>query len=366
MGSALVEYSEFAVLATPAQPPHSNLFAPKFFHFIFALLAEPRNDFFEILLALLTNLTINALLFCSHAGVFVVVFIAFTCDPSFGITFPKSYTQADLAKRPPSSDISEQAEEIFQNYLQTLNPTHLLRFDSKYSGPGIEGTNIEFELVDSKRGQQCSSGCAGTLRVLGDHYFGKLFTYEEFERHDSEYPSPDSLVDLGTLGPHETSLVGEQLRKAFTGHDTVHFLDRLITTAWRIDDITAVFLRVFDSLNVYKARTVTIAFDGSLHEPGKVQIVLGALGDEHYPDVPVHRQRKTWGPDPKGAEIGRIPLRARTITFYYYSLPTSLHELDSELLMVKLNDNGLEFNSSYEFDTREDILRSSPAQASTF
>ncbi|KAJ3768998.1 hypothetical protein FB446DRAFT_749666 [Lentinula raphanica] len=275
---------------------------------------------------------------------------------TFHVTFPSGhYPMADLTKRPPSSNTSEQAKEIFKNYLHTLNPTHMIQFKTRYVGPGIEGTDIEFELFDSGSGQQCSSGCVGVLRVLGDHYFGKLFTDEDCERHNCDYPSPDSLVDLGTLGPHETrssktlfveysplkssytgntpprpynphdgrfpsrwytlhndqpkllnTLVEEQLRKAFTCHDTVHFLDRLITTAWRIDDITAVFLRVFDSSNGYKARTVTIAFDGSLHEPGKVQIVLGALGDEHYPDVPVHRQRKFWGPDPEG--VGTLPI----------------------------------------------------------
>ncbi|KAJ3753468.1 hypothetical protein EV360DRAFT_87763 [Lentinula raphanica] len=274
---------------------------------------------------------------------------------TFQVAFPSTqpYSRMDLEKRPPSSDTPKEAKAIIQTYLRTLSPTHSVEFKTEYHGPGIEGTDIKFDLLDSEPGQECSgeAGCKGVLRLLGGRYFGRLLTDSEFKREGSEYPKPDSLVNLGMLEPRLrwspsnkfssktlfveyeplninpflgkepptpippespvpwytlkdaqeevlNKLIEQQLEKKFKTKfksvSAVHFLDRLITTALRIDDITAVFLRVIDSSKGYKAYRVTFAIDRSLSEPLKLQLLLGA-GDA-YPDVPqVNGKRQNLG-----------------------------------------------------------------------
>ncbi|KAJ3768010.1 hypothetical protein FB446DRAFT_848719 [Lentinula raphanica] len=265
---------------------------------------------------------------------------------TFQVAFPSTqpYSRMDLEKRPPSSDTPREAKEIIQTYLRTLSATHRVEFKTEYHGPGIEGTDIKFDLLDSESGHQCSgeAGCKGVLRLLGGRYFAKLLTDSESKPQGPEYPTPDSLEDLGMLKPGKPrsrwlpsnplsssktlfveyaplnidcysdkrpptyvppespvtwntlkdaqeevleKLIKKQLKEKFGSVFAVHFLDRLITTALRTDDITAVFLRVgvIVSSKSYKAHRATVTLDRSLYKPLEVQIFLGP-GDK-YPDV---------------------------------------------------------------------------------
>ncbi|KAJ3838933.1 hypothetical protein F5878DRAFT_618079 [Lentinula raphanica] len=274
---------------------------------------------------------------------------------TFQVAFPSTqpYSRMDLEKRPPSSDTPREVKAIIQTYLRTLSPTHSVEFKTEYHGPGIEGTDIKFDLLDSESGHQCSgeAGCKGVLRLLGGRYFAKLLTDSESKPQGPEYPTPDSLVDLGMVKPGKprsrwlpsskfssktlfveyeplninpffgkgpptpvppdspvpwytlkdaqeevlNKLIEQQLEKKFKTKfksvSAVHFLDRLITTALRIDDITAVFLRVIDSSKGYKAYRVTVAIDRSLSQVnGKRQNLGAGVGEDMYTDPIGHFQ----------------------------------------------------------------------------
>ncbi|KAJ3821912.1 hypothetical protein F5880DRAFT_1508181 [Lentinula raphanica] len=259
---------------------------------------------------------------------------------TFLVTFASHYSNFDLQKRPASPDAPAKAQAIFKDYLRTqaLSPTHAVDFKNEYHGPGIEGTEIKFDLLDSESGQKCSGGeCKGLLQLLGGHYFGKLFTDTESKsrRKGFEYPEPDSLVDLGNLEPPEpgsrlslspsislsktlfveyafldTPVMGEGAirpfppkrerawytyrdaehrkvveeliagylkEKLFKGCTTVHFLDRLITTAFKTRDITLLYLRAIDSSHGYSAYRVTILFDHALSKEYGSHILIGAF-----------------------------------------------------------------------------------------